>query len=109
MHLSFIIFYKLFIYNFSNKNCFEIDINNENFKKYSKRIAVDTMFPPPDINYWPQSKKNQAPEYIKENNKFDLVFDEIRDGPALKTILQKSNDNKKKISFFIYYLSYIVD
>jgi len=43
------------------------------------------MFPPPS---WQLSKKLSLPENLLENNKFELVFDEVEDGPALRNILQ---------------------
>ena len=45
------------------------------------RIAVDPVYPPPIV--WPSQRKHFAPDNILENNKFDLVFDEIVDGPEV--------------------------
>lgn len=50
-----------------------------------RRLTIDQMFPPPA---WQLSKKLTLPENLLENNKFELVFDEVEDGPALRTILQ---------------------
>ena len=47
------------------------------------------MFPPPN---WPASKKHLLPDNLLENNKFELVFDEIEDGTNLKNLLQESNN-----------------
>jgi len=49
------------------------------------RLTIDQMFPPPS---WQLSKKLSLPENLLENNKFELVFDEVEDGPALRNILQ---------------------
>jgi hypothetical protein len=45
------------------------------------RIALDPIFPPPS---WPKSKRHQIPDNPYENNKFELIFDEVIDGPPLK-------------------------
>jgi hypothetical protein len=36
---------------------------------------------PPDFTVWNQTKKNFIPDNVFENNKFELVFDELVDGP----------------------------
>ncbi len=46
------------------------------------RIAVDPLFPPPP---WPNAKKHTIPDCM-ENNKFELVFNELTDGPELKNL-----------------------
>jgi len=51
------------------------------------RIALDPLFPPPNV---PPSKKHTTPENF-ENNRFELVFDEMEDGPALKSLVQPEN------------------
>lgn len=43
------------------------------------RIAVDPIFPPPYFDEWPQNKKQFAPDNLLENNKFELIFDELVD------------------------------
>ena len=58
------------------------------FSLNTLRLTIDPMFPP---FHWPSSKKNQIPDNFLQNNKFELVFDEKEDGPALKTILQAEN------------------
>src|SRR4051794_9649680 len=45
------------------------------------KIALDPLYPPPT---WPSNKKHLIPDI--DNNKFELVFDEIEDGPALKNL-----------------------
>lgn len=45
------------------------------------RVAVDPLFPPPNI--WPSQKKHLAPDNVAENNRFEIIFDEIVDGPEL--------------------------
>lgn len=44
------------------------------------RIAVDPVFPPPSFT---NPKKLPANENYLETNKFEIIFDEIEDGPAL--------------------------
>jgi hypothetical protein len=51
------------------------------------KIAVDPLFPPPSIVFfysaylkWNRSKWHYAPENPYENNKFDLIFDELFEG-----------------------------
>ena len=53
------------------------------------RISIDPVFPPP---IWPASKKHLLPDNLLENNKFELIFDEIEDGLALKNLLQENNN-----------------
>jgi hypothetical protein len=62
----------------------------------SLRIAVDPIFPPPNSSKI-NTKHKTIPEFVFENNKFELIFDEERDRPALSTLM--SNAGKK-----IYYL-----
>jgi len=70
-----------------------------NMVEHAFRIALDPLFPPPN---WPTSKKHFLPDNI-ENNKFEIVFDEIEDGPALRNMIQNdnlaSNLNKR---FFLF-------
>ena len=40
------------------------------------RIAVDPIFPPPDLCVWNLHKFTNVPDKIIENNKFELIFDE---------------------------------
>ena len=47
-------------------------------------MTIDQMYPPPA---WQLNKKLTLPENLLENNKFELVFDEVEDGPALRNIL----------------------
>lgn len=52
------------------------------------------MYPPPT---WMLTKKQMLPENLMENNKFELVFDEVEDGPALRSILQPEKGATGKI------------
>lgn len=45
------------------------------------RIAIDPLFPSPSV--WPNKIKHMAPDNILENNRFELIFDEVLDGPEL--------------------------
>ncbi len=53
---------------------------------------MDPIFPPPI--HWPNTKKHMAPDNVLENNKFELIFDEIVDGPPLKLLYHNSNNCK---------------
>lgn len=44
--------------------------------KYFKRIAIDTIFPPPPIEDWSINKKLFTNDNVLESNKFELLFDE---------------------------------
>ena len=50
------------------------------------RIAVDPIFPPPEISKWNLNKSIYLPEKIIEKNKFELIFDEIVDGNFLNQL-----------------------
>ena len=54
------------------------------------RLTIDPLFPPPQN--WPNPKKGMMVDNLFENNKWELIFDEIEDGPALKSLQQ--NDGK---------------
>ena len=47
------------------------------------RVALDPIFPPPNF---PKAKKHMIPGDVFEANKFNLIFDEIVDGPELKIL-----------------------
>jgi len=53
------------------------------------------MFPPP---YWPPTKKSLVPENLIDQNKFELVFDEVEDGPALSRLLDFDNGGASNFS-----------
>jgi len=61
----------------------------KHFTYHIFRIAVDPIFPPPTP--WPTSKKFYLPENPLETNKFELIFDERREGHKLKKIFKDSN------------------
>ena len=44
------------------------------------RIALDPIFPPPEESKWPVYKKDSIVDNIFENNKFELIFDELLHG-----------------------------
>ena len=46
---------------------------------YKIRIALDPIFPPPINILKNLSKSDIIPENIYENNKFEIIFDEIHD------------------------------
>ena len=60
----------------------------ENAIKYQhlRRIAVDPIFPPPELSKWNLNKSIYLPEKMLENNKFELIFDEIVDGNFLEEL-----------------------
>lgn len=54
------------------------------------RIAVDPIFPPPNSSKI-NTKHKTIPEFVFENNKFELIFDEERDRPALSTLMSNAD------------------
>ena len=60
------------------------------------RVAVDPIFPPPN---YPKNKKHMIPDNVFENNKFELFFDELQEGEALRNLLQ---DKKSKHQYLLY-------
>ena len=52
------------------------------------RVVVDPLFPPPE--HWAQ-KKCVVNEICPEN-KFELIFDERRDGPVLAELMKEKNN-----------------
>ena len=51
--------------------------------KFLKRIAIDPIYMPPERSKW-NGKISNLPDKIFENNKFELIFDEIVLGNELK-------------------------
>lgn len=45
------------------------------------KIAIDPIFPPPN---YPKNKKHMIPENVFENNRFELIFDELVDGENIR-------------------------
>lgn len=52
------------------------------------RIGLDPLFPPP-VN-WPGIHKHNAPDNLIENNKFELIFDEIEEGDQLRELFKNA-------------------
>ena len=63
------------------------------------RIAVDSIFPPPDFSCWNVQKKPFIPEDMMEYNRFELIFDEIADGPLIRNLRNKKEENSKEKKF----------
>ena len=55
------------------------------------------MFPPP---HWTASKKHLLPDNLLENNKFELIFDEMEEGLGLKNLLQENNNSQQLSTYF---------
>lgn len=55
------------------------------------RVAVDPIFPPPFFEEWPQNKKLFIPDNVVENNRFELIFDELIEKRNMINLLK---DNK---------------
>ena len=53
------------------------------------RIGLDPIFPPPQN--FPNSKKHYVSENAMMHNNFELVYDELVDGPALNQLYQSSS------------------
>ena len=54
------------------------------------RIAVDPIFPPPFFEEWPQNKKLFIPDNVLENNRFELIFDELIEKKAMINLYRDS-------------------
>ena len=83
--------FKIYLIEFNTNPCYEISstllarlIPNmiENTIRYlvNFRIAVDPIFPPPDIAKWTGGKKDSIPDNIWQTNRFELIFDQLVDG-----------------------------
>lgn len=48
------------------------------------RLTLDPLYPPPPN--WANAKRNLMPENYIENNKWELIFDEAEDGPAVRAL-----------------------
>lgn len=48
------------------------------------RIAIDPIFPPPDIALWNHNRKESLLDNMFDNNKFELIFDELKSGNSIK-------------------------
>ena len=53
------------------------------------RIAIDPIYPPPIV--WPKSRRYTIPEFLFENNKFELIFDNQHDKD--ENLEKHMNDN----------------
>ena len=56
------------------------------------RLSIDPIYPPPAIEDWPLTKKMVCPDNLLENNKFELVFDELLHGQELKKLMMNSQN-----------------
>lgn len=54
------------------------------------RIGLDPIFPPPD--FVPHNYKYNISENAAISNKFELIFDEERDGPVIKKMYENKPD-----------------
>jgi tubulin polyglutamylase TTLL1 len=54
----------------------------------SLRIAVDPIFPPPEMNDWPNCHKSTCPGQYLESNRYMLLFDS---GHKIRNTAQPSN------------------
>ncbi|CAD8193862.1 unnamed protein product [Paramecium pentaurelia] len=54
------------------------------------RIAIDPIFPPPYFEEWPQNKRLFIPDNVLENNRFDLIFDELIEKKAMINLYRDS-------------------
>jgi len=61
------------------------------------RLAVDPLFPPPDFN---MARKNTLHE-ILPLNKFELIFDERREGEALRKLFKNQKEMTRKFIFIL--------
>ncbi|CAD8205623.1 unnamed protein product [Paramecium pentaurelia] len=54
------------------------------------RIAIDPIFPPPYFEEWPQNKKLFIPDNVLENNRFELIFDELIEKKSMFNLYRDS-------------------
>lgn len=55
----------------------------------------------------PSSKKQLIPDNMIENNKFELIFDEVEDGPWLRSLSASNNEAASKKPYLIFLIFYI--
>lgn len=59
------------------------------------RVAIDPIFPPPSVEELiTMTKKLMLPDNPIENNKFELIFDEVEEGKELKSLLSTTPEVK---------------
>ena len=59
------------------------------------RVAIDPIFPPPSVEELiTLTKKLMLPDNPIENNKFELIFDEVEEGKELKSLLSTTPEVK---------------
>jgi hypothetical protein len=90
--------FKVYLIEVNTNPCLEISstllarlIPNmiDNVLRYSlyvtnDRIAIDPIFPPPEVSHWSHNRKESLPENMFESNKFELIFDELKSGNSIK-------------------------
>ena len=69
-------------------NCPVLERVIPNMLEHALRIAVDTVFPPP--GHYSATHKYHIPENATHYNKFELLFDQDRDGPELDKLYKDS-------------------
>jgi len=75
--------------------CPKLGILIPNMIENAFRIVIDPLFPPND-NFL---KKMNIPKNILENNKFELVFDEVEESHILNKTLRTRKEDLSKILF----------
>ena len=59
------------------------------------RVAIDPIFPPPSVEELiTMTKKLMLPDNPIDNNKFELIFDEVEEGKELKSLLSTTPEVK---------------
>jgi Tubulin-tyrosine ligase family. len=56
------------------------------------QIAIDPIFPPPK---YPDNKRSKLPDVTE--NKFERIFNEMEDGPALASVVQGPEDHLQEV------------
>ena len=60
-----------------------------------QRVAIDPIFPPPSVEELiTMTKKLMLPDNPIDNNKFELIFDEVEEGKELKSLLSTTPEVK---------------
>ena len=52
------------------------------------RLSLDVIFPPPC--HYPNTAKHLVPDAGLENLKFELIFEEKRDGPEIRNLYKQN-------------------
>lgn len=61
-----------------------------NMVEQSLRLTLDVLFPP--LGHYPNTQKHLFPDYSLDHLKFELVFDEQKDGNRLRELYKSAEE-----------------